>query len=390
MKTTIKHGLLMSLALVLSLASTVSGVSAAPNADGPNLLQNPGFEGAFVKQCCRTDLPPDKPPTPIDEIQVAPGWSAWWLEPGRDAAHPTTGSPAWHRPEYRSANCHFPICAPRVHSGDDAQHYFTFFSLHDAGMYQQVSGITPGSIVQFSIYLQAWSTDANVGPSQLTQNMSLRVGIDPYGGTDAFSPNVIWGAPGNSFDTWTLFTTQATAQSGSVTVFTRSTPYWGVQHNDVYLDDASLVVVGQGSVDNSASTTPVDTNTNPTTTVAPNNPGGTYVVQPGDILSRIAYKFGTTVEAIVAASHMSNPNLLSIGQVLTIPGGSGTPSDQGSPSSTGPNVTPVTGTISYVVVAGDSLSRLAYVYDVSIDRIKQLNNLKSDLIIIGQTLLIAP
>jgi len=58
---------------------------------------------------------------------------------------PATGTPAWHRPEYRSANCHFPICAPRIHSGEDAQHYFTFFSLHDAGIYQQVSGITPGA-----------------------------------------------------------------------------------------------------------------------------------------------------------------------------------------------------------------------------------------------------
>ena len=149
MKITIKHGLMLSLALLLSIASGTGSVAAAPSADGPNLLQNPSFEGGFIKQCCRTDLPPDKPPTPIDEIQVAPGWSAWWLEPGQDAAHPTTGSPAWHRPEYRSANCHFPICAPRVHSGDDAQHYFTFFYVLDAGMFLKVSGITPGTILQF-------------------------------------------------------------------------------------------------------------------------------------------------------------------------------------------------------------------------------------------------
>src|SRR5258708_40213633 len=87
MKTTIKHGLLIALALLLSLAGSAGGVLAAPSADGPNLLQNPGFEGSYIKQCCRTDLPPDKPPTPIDEIQVPPGWSACWLEPGQDAAH---------------------------------------------------------------------------------------------------------------------------------------------------------------------------------------------------------------------------------------------------------------------------------------------------------------
>jgi LysM repeat protein len=379
MNTTIKHGLLVSLALLLSFVSGAGSVAAAPAADGPNLLENPGFEAPFDKQCCRTDLPPDRPPTPIDEIQMAQGWVGWWLEPGLDAAHPTNGSPAWHRPEYRSANCHFPICAPRVHSGDDAQHYFTFYSLHDAGVYQQVSGITPGSVVQFSIYLQAWSTDTNIGPSQLTQNMNLRIGIDPFGGTDAFSPNVIWGDPGNSFDAWTLFTLQATAQSSQVTVFTRSTPYWGVQHNDVYLDDASLVVVGDsGSSGNGGSTTA------PPAPAA--GPGGSYVVQPGDILTRIAFRFGVTVQAIVTANHMANANLLNVGQVLVIPGVD-TGSQGGSPA---PTQAPLTGSISYLVVAGDSLSKLSFEFDVSIERIKQLNNLKSDMIWIGQTLIIAP
>ena len=382
MKITIKHGLMLSLALLLSIASGTGSVAAAPSADGPNLLQNPSFEGGFIKQCCRTDLPPDKPPTPIDEIQVAPGWSAWWLEPGLDAAHPTNGTPAWHRPEYRSANCHFPICAPRVHSGDDAQHYFTFFSVHDAGMYQQVSGITPGTILQFSIYLQAWSTNENLGPSQLTQNMNLRIGIDPFGGTDAYSSNVIWGPAGNSFDAWTLFSMQATAQSSNVTVFTRSSPYWGVQHNDVYLDDASLVAVGAGSVTGGGNTT---TTTAPP---APSGPDGTYAVQPGDILTRIAFKFGVTVDAIVSANHITNPNLLRVGQTLTIPGV--TVTDQGSSPAATPAPGPLTGQISYLVVAGDSLSKLAFVYDVSIERIKQLNHLKSDMIWIGQTLIIAP
>jgi|SRR5579859_6096735 len=386
MKTIIKHSLLVSLALILGAAAGTGSVAAAPPADGPNLLVNPGFEAPFNKQCCRTDLPPDQPPTVIDEIQVAQGWAGWWLEP--DGTHPATGTPAWHRPEFRSANCHFPICAPRVHSGDDAQHYFTFFSLHDAGLYQQVSGITPGSVLQFSIYLQAWSTNENIGPSQLTQNMNLRIGIDPTGGTNAFSPSVIWGDPGNSFDTWTLFTLQATAQASSVTVFTRSTPYWAVQHNDVYADDASLVVVGASDSGGSSGVgAPPASNPPPAA-----GPGGTYTVQPGDILTRIAYQQGVTVEAIVAANHLKDSNMLSVGEVLIIPGGgSGSPGDSGgttSPPAATPG--PLTGPISYVVVAGDSLYKLQYEFGVDYERIKQLNNLKSDTIYIGQTLTIAP
>jgi LysM repeat protein len=251
-----------------------------------------------------------------------------------------------------------------------------------------VSGITPGSVVQFSIYLQAWSTNENIGPSQLTQNMNLRIGIDPTGGTNAFSPSVIWGDPGNSFDSWTLFTLQATAQGSSVTVFTRSTPYWAVQHNDVYADDASLVVVGASdSGGSSGVSAPPASNPPPAA-----GPGGTYTVQPGDILTRIAYQQGVTVDAIVAANHLKDSNMLSVGQVLIIPGGgTGSPGDSGgttSPPAATPG--PLTGPISYVVVAGDSLYKLQYEFGVNYERIKQLNNLKSDTIYIGQTLTIAP
>lgn len=45
----------------------------------------------------------------------------------------------------------------------------------------------------------------------------------------------------------------------------------------------------------------------------------TYVVQRGDILSRIAQRFGVTVSAIVFANNIANPSLIYAGQVLTIP-----------------------------------------------------------------------
>ena len=46
----------------------------------------------------------------------------------------------------------------------------------------------------------------------------------------------------------------------------------------------------------------------------------TYVVQPGDTLWRISRQFGTTVDAIVRANNIPNPNLIYVGQVLEIPG----------------------------------------------------------------------
>ncbi len=53
------------------------------------------------------------------------------------------------------------------------------------------------------------------------------------------------------------------------------------------------------------------------------SPGGTYTVQRGDTLSAIARRFGVTYQAIAQANNITNPNLIYVGQVLIIPGGSG-------------------------------------------------------------------
>lgn len=48
-------------------------------------------------------------------------------------------------------------------------------------------------------------------------------------------------------------------------------------------------------------------------------PAGLYVVQGGDTLSGLAEDFGTTVEEIMAANGLTNPNDLQAGQTLIIP-----------------------------------------------------------------------
>ncbi len=48
---------------------------------------------------------------------------------------------------------------------------------------------------------------------------------------------------------------------------------------------------------------------------------GTYTVQTGDNLSSIAVQFNTSIDEIVALNNLANPNALSVGQVLRIPGG---------------------------------------------------------------------
>lgn len=50
-------------------------------------------------------------------------------------------------------------------------------------------------------------------------------------------------------------------------------------------------------------------------------PQGLYIVKPGDTLSRIADEHQTTVDEIMAANNLSDPNLIEVGQRLTIPSG---------------------------------------------------------------------
>jgi LysM repeat protein len=63
-------------------------------------------------------------------------------------------------------------------------------------------------------------------------------------------------------------------------------------------------------------TSPV--NTIATTPVPPS--GETYTVQRGDTLFTIAQRLGTTVSALQEANNISDPNRISVGQVLIVPG----------------------------------------------------------------------
>lgn len=71
---------------------------------------------------------------------------------------------------------------------------------------------------------------------------------------------------------------------------------------------------------------------NPAPPPAPAPAGGTYVVQPGDSLARIAASYGVTVSALAQANGIDNPNLIYPGQTLTIPGGAAPPPSDPAPA----------------------------------------------------------
>lgn len=48
-------------------------------------------------------------------------------------------------------------------------------------------------------------------------------------------------------------------------------------------------------------------------------PAGLYIVRPGDTLGKIADEFETTVDEIIAANGIADPNRIEVGQPLIIP-----------------------------------------------------------------------
>ena len=96
----------------------------------------------------------------------------------------------------------------------------------------------------------------------------------------------------------------------------------------------------------------------------------TYEVKKGDSLYQIAKLYNTTVEELKKTNNL-NSNTLSIGQILNLPN---------KETEENKNI------ITYTVQKGDNLYQIGNKYNISTDKIKELNNLTSNLLSIGQIL----
>lgn len=108
----------------------------------------------------------------------------------------------------------------------------------------------------------------------------------------------------------------------------------------------------------------------PTTTETSN----TYVVMSGDSLYSIANKYGITADQLKEANNLTS-NLLSVGQKLNIPEKSTTSIPSTSQKHT-----------EYIVKKGDNLYTISRNFELTQDEVMSYNNLKSNLLSIGQVL----
>ncbi|MBN1681351.1 MAG: LysM peptidoglycan-binding domain-containing protein [Anaerolineae bacterium] len=353
-----------------------------------NLLQNPGFEEPFVAINGDTTL------------RVAASWQPWSLPEGASSAINA-------RPEYK------PAPSNRIYSGNAAQEYNTFYATHTGGVYQRVP-VTLNTELRFSVFVYVWSSAAFLQQQDVSEDpndVKVRVGIDPKGGTDGTSPNIVWSSDSEFYDQWRELSVVATAQNTAVTVFVRSAPEGFVGTSNIYLDDAALLPLGEAPPTatlpgptntpdifvptQEGTVTPVQATLTPTPLPATATPDNTstvvYTVQAGDTVSAIARRYNTTIDAIGKVNGLTNVGLIYVGQTLLIPVSSGgqttPPTFTPVPTDAGTENPPQPGVGSYTIVSGDTLYGIAARFNTTAATLAQLNNIVNpNLIYPGQVI----
>jgi len=300
------------------LLISTAGTSAQT---GNNLLQDPGFEDTNMKVVAQST---EEGVT----FSVNAAWEGWYTETPRNAEWQNQIPFGTGR---NNAGFGF------VRSGNRSMEISRGFSTFTAALYQTVT-VPAGANVQGS----AWAVVNISGDNSENANSTVRVGIDPTGGSNPLSSNVVWSnTVVNPFASngFRQMSVNATANGTRVTLFLWSTQTVPTEGNGVYWDDASLRTGGPGGPSGSNPTPAgtVDPNATAVPTVQPAPPTAVaavpfvnpqpeqndgsiiHTVQEGDTLSSIAVAYGVPTDEIRQLNpEIGQGRFLTIGQQLVI------------------------------------------------------------------------
>lgn len=209
--------------VVLTVFIGLLGLAPTVGADCPgNVLLNGSFEDGYSSRGA-------------GEVTIANGWSPWWQD------GPFAEQGLNRRPEFQPEDAGR-FGRRRIHDGNWAQKWGNTFATHRAGLLQQVN-VPAGSDLTLKVWAQSWSSKGDDPSVSDGGRYFLSVGIDPTGGTDFSSPNVVWSSRDITMDNWVQLAVQAKAKAGTVTVYLRGEAEFRLAHNDAYFDEACLTVV---------------------------------------------------------------------------------------------------------------------------------------------------
>lgn len=369
----------LAISIIASLLLSTS-LSISQDDNVTNFLANGDFEGEFI------ELEGAEP------RKVAASWTPWHV-PATDDSRSFVN----HNPNYDEENDRI-----RLDAQGKAQKYFTLFATHRGGIYQEVDSLTSGATYRFSIYAYVWSSsfeDADL--SEDPGDVVLRVGIDPDGGLDGESEDIIWSTAATFFyDAYRQYAVIATAESDSITVFVESTVGEPRANNYIYLDDAVLEVATETVVVvehtptqetatalNNETATPNATDA-PTASPAPSatdeSTAAPAPTEAGPNTESDENNDGQAPTATLAPTATPSPTA----QASATPMATAT-ADQDATAEGELVSDAVAETVVHVVVAEDMVSALALQYGSSVAAIKLANGLNaSSTIFIGQELII--
>jgi murein DD-endopeptidase MepM/ murein hydrolase activator NlpD len=120
-----------------------------------------------------------------------------------------------------------------------------------------------------------------------------------------------------------------------------------------------------------------------TLTIPTGGTGSAYTVRSGDTLGIIAARNGTSISQLLQLNPLQNANLILVGQVLQLPGGAGA-------GGGGAVTTPASGASAHVVRPGESIAGIAARYGISQAQLVAANGLTDGRVYVGQQLRLAP
>lgn len=112
-----------------------------------------------------------------------------------------------------------------------------------------------------------------------------------------------------------------------------------------------------------------------------------YKVAKGDMFYTIAKAHGISISALKAANPTVDPNRLRVGAILQIPASSATATAAtGAKNRTDAGAASGSDAKTYIVKAGDTLTKIAKVNGASVKEVRSFNGLKTDRLHVGQKL----
>jgi hypothetical protein len=260
---------------------SVAGTPASTATPGPgepqNLVSNGGFETAFISHGALGE--------------VAEGWTPF-VE--------TQGQPQFLRDDGEAV-------------GQASQRIWSDYVPFRAGIWQRIAGVTSGQT--YIARAQVLSVFGEGDTPVPGMNIGKQIGLDPQGGDDASSPNVVWSDMNWEDRTWqvgdTALWVSAVAKFDAMTLFVRVDNAYG-GHNDLcYIDEVTLHSFEPVATP-TQSLTPTNTATEASTAAPPPDSTMTPSLSGGSTASATPLPKGTAT-----STPASVPPTLGVGQSST-------------------------------------------------------------------------